>query len=344
MYSRLFFSPYPRSQMLLSLIIPVYERPSEICELLESLTHQTTTNFEVIVVDDGSKTSCESVVQRFANQLNLQFFFKPNSGPGLSRNYGADRALGDYLIFLDSDCVLPPHYTTAVQNGLQNHPADAFGGPDRAGANFTPIQKAINYSMTSFFTTGGIRGGKKSLGKFHPRSFNMGISKTVYQKTKGFSTMRFGEDVDLSLRILEAGFSTALYPEAWVFHKRRTDFWKFYKQIHNSGIARINLHLRHPGSLKLVHVLPSLWVVVMAFFMLAGIFWHHLLLVFPLFYMLLIFCDALLQTKNLQVAALAIIASATQMKAYGFGFLRAAWLRLVLGKGEFAAFTKNFYK
>lgn len=330
--------------MLLSLIIPVFERPDEIQELLESLTHQTDTDFEVLVVDDGSKISCEPVVRKFDAQLNLQFFYKPNSGPGLSRNYGADRCKGDVMIFLDSDCVLPPHYITAVKNGMAQQPADAFGGPDRADENFTPVQKAINYSMTSFFTTGGIRGGKKSLDKFHPRSFNMGISRAVYQKTNGFAAMRFGEDVDLSLRILEAGFSTALYPDAWVYHKRRTDFKKFFKQVMNSGIARINLHLRHPGSLKWVHALPTMWLLGMAACMVLGIFISGYFLMPLLLWAAVIFFDAYHHTGKTKVAGLAVLAAAVQMKAYGWGFLQAFFWRIILKRSEYAAFTKNFYK
>ncbi len=330
--------------MLLSIIVPVFERPDEIRELLESLCLQTDKDFEVVVVDDGSKISCAEVVQGFQERLQLAFHYKPNSGPGLSRNFGADRAKGDVYIFLDSDCVLPPHYIAAVKKGLQENPADAFGGPDRAAENFSDVQKAINYSMTSFFTTGGIRGGKKALDKFHPRSFNMGLTKAAYQKTKGFAAMRFGEDVDLSLRILEAGFTTALYSEAWVYHKRRTDFKKFFKQIVNSGIARINLHLRHPGSLKLVHALPTFWLLGMAAFFMLGFIVTPWFFAPLLFWSAVIFFDALYQTKTPKVAALAVVASAVQMKAYGWGFLQAFVYRILLGKPEFAAFTKNFYK
>ena len=191
--------------------------------------------------------------------LNNRFLLRKI--PGQSRNYGAERAQGEWLIVLDSDVVLPENYLQAVEDGLQEKPADAWGGPDASHPSFTPVQKAISYSMTSFFTTGGIRGGKAKLDKFYPRSFNMGILRDVYLKLGGFSKMRFGEDIDFSYRIVEAGYKTRLLPDAWVWHKRRTDFRKFFRQVYNSGIARINLMKRHPGTLKLVHLLPTVFTL-----------------------------------------------------------------------------------
>ena len=227
--------------MKYSIIVPVYNRPDEIGELLESLCSQTETDFEVIVVEDGSQIPCKDVCEKFASILDLHYYNKGNSGPGMSRNYGAERSAGDYIIVLDSDVVLPDGYLAAINRELNQHPVDAFGGPDASHPSFTAIQKAISYSMTSFFTTGGIRGGKAKLDKFYPRSFNMGIRREVYAHLNGFAKMRFGEDIDFSYRIVEAGYSTRLFPEAWVWHKRRTDFRKFFRQVYNSGIARINL-------------------------------------------------------------------------------------------------------
>ena len=247
--------------MKYSLIIPVYNRPDEVDELLESLTHQSLSDFEVLVVEDGSAVPCKEVVERYADKLDVKYFVKPNSGPGMSRNFGAERAQGEYFIVLDSDCVIPPDYLKAVETELQREPADAFGGPDRAHESFTPVQKSINYSMTSFFTTGGIRGGKKKMDKFYPRSFNMGIRSDVYKALGGFSKMRFGEDIDFSIRIFKGGYRCRLFPEAWVWHKRRTDFTKFFRQVHNSGIARIHLFKKYPDSLKIVHILPALFTV-----------------------------------------------------------------------------------
>ena len=238
--------------MKYSIIVPVYNRPDEVDELLESLTEQTFKDMEVVIVEDGSTKPCESVVHKYAGKLQLRYYTKENSGPGPTRNFAAERSQGEFLIFLDSDCVLPPDFLKEVEAELNRQECDAWGGPDRAHESFTSVQKAISYSMTSFITTGGIRGGKKQMDKkFYPRSFNLGIRRSLYRQLGGFSSMRFGEDIDLSLRIYKSGASCRLFPEAWVWHKRRTDFKKFFKQVHNSGIARINLMKRHPGSLKL---------------------------------------------------------------------------------------------
>ena len=250
--------------MKFSIIVPVFNRPDEVDELLESLTLQSVHDFEVIIVEDGSQKPCKDVCDKYADKLNLKYFMKENSGPGQSRNYGAERSEGEYLLILDSDVVLPENYLYAIEEELNSEQADAFGGPDRAHDSFTDTQKAISYSMTSFFTTGGIRGGKKKMDKFYPRSFNMGIRRDVYQKLEGFSKMRFGEDIDFSIRIFKAGYKCRLFPGAWVYHKRRTDFRKFWRQVYNSGIARINLYKKYPESLKLVHLLPMVFTVGVA--------------------------------------------------------------------------------
>ena len=209
--------------MKYSIIVPVYNRPDEVDELLDSLTRQTLHGFEVIIVEDGSQVTCREICGKYEGRLTLSYYKKPNSGPGQSRNYGAERAQGEYLIILDSDVVLPEGYLEAVDKELASQPCDAFGGADAAHPSFTPVQKAISYSMTSFFTTGGIRGGKKKLDRFYPRSYNMGIRRDTYLRLGGFSRMRFGEDIDFSYRIIEAGCSSRLFPSAWVWHKRRTD-------------------------------------------------------------------------------------------------------------------------
>jgi glycosyltransferase involved in cell wall biosynthesis len=329
----------------LSLIIPLFNRPQEIRELLQSLVLQSNSNFEIIIVEDGSSQKSDLIINEFKDKLRIQYFFKENSGPGLSRNYGSERANGDYLIFLDSDCIIPPDYIAKVQAFLKSNYVDAFGGPDKADASFTPIQKAINYSMTSLFTTGGIRGNAKSVEKFHPRSFNMGYSKIVFEATGGFSGMRFGEDIDMSIRLHEKGFSTALIVDAFVYHKRRTNFKLFYKQVFNSGLARINLFKRHPSSLKLLHFFPLVFTIG---WMLAILL--ELLIGFPLFldllalYLTVLFIHASVLNKSLKVGFLAFLASFIQLSAYGLGFLKGIWERLVLGKGEIASFTRNFYQ
>ena len=336
--------------MKYSVIIPVYNRPDEAQELLESLVQQECQDFEVIVVEDGSTVPCKEVVDQFCDRLDVKYFTKPNSGPGQTRNYGVARATGEYVLILDSDAVCPPNYIAEVEAELQANPCDAFGGPDRAHESFTPMQKAINYAMTSFFTTGGIRGGKKKLDKFYPRSFNMGVRREVYNALGGFSEMRFGEDIDFSTRIFKGGYSCRLFPEAWVWHKRRTDLKKFFKQVHNSGIARINLTKRHPGTLKLVHLLPAVFTIGVALCLLSivagsilpalGIFGSTPLLLFSL----IIVVDASIAEHSMGVGLRAVAASFVQLTGYGTGFLRAWWERYVLGRGEFEAFKKNFYK
>ena len=337
--------------MKYSFVIPVYNRPDEVDELLESLTRQVYKDFEVVVVEDGSAVPCAEVVDRYATRLDVHYFSKPNSGPGQTRNYGVEHSQGEYVLILDSDVVLPEGYLSAVEAELSAHPCDAFGGPDRAHESFTPMQKAINYAMTSFFTTGGIRGGKKKMDKFYPRSFNMGVRRSTYLALGGFSKMRFGEDIDFSTRIFKGGYACRLFPEAWVWHKRRTDLRKFFKQVHNSGIARINLMKRHPGTLKLVHTLPGLFtagclllvVLALAAALLGCPHWWAMLLPFLLF-ALVIFADASMASRSVGVGIRAVAASYVQLWGYGSGFWRAWWQRCVLGKGEFEAFTKNFYK
>ena len=364
--------------MRYSVIIPVYNRPDEVDELLGSLVSQTFQDFEVVVVEDGSSIPCQEVVNRYGNSLDVKYFTKPNSGPGQTRNHGAERSQGEYLIFLDSDCVLPSGYLQAVENELRKNPCEAFGGPDRAHESFTPVQKSINYSMTSFFTTGGIRGGKRKLDKFYPRSFNMGIRADLYRQLGGFSKMRFGEDIDLSIRIFKSGAACRLFPDAWVWHKRRTDMKKFFKQVHNSGIARINLYKRYPESLKLVHLLPAFFtlgvglLLLMAllgllFLLLSVVALHRIqtpscvtgpmmgvflgvtlmgVALLPLLlYALMVFLDSAVRNRNLKIGLLSVLSSFTQLLGYGTGFLHAWWLRCVCGRNEdLQAFKENFYE
>ena len=363
--------------MKYSIIVPVYNRPDEVDELLQSLTEQTLKDMEVIIVEDGSSQPCENIVHRYAGKLRLRYYTKENSGPGQTRNFGAEHSQGEYLIFLDSDCVLPPDFLKAVDEELKRKDCDAWGGPDRAHASFTNVQKAISYSMTSFLTTGGIRGGKKQMDKkFYPRSFNMGIRRSLYRQLGGFSSMRFGEDIDLSLRIYKSGASCRLFPEAWVWHKRRTDFKKFFKQVHNSGIARINLMKRHPGSLKLVHLLPAVFTIgtfLCLLLFLVGLFFAGiglytgffggtgcnmglivaflgaaimLLALLPLLlFSLLVFIDSSIRNGSIKIGILSIWASFIQLIGYGTGFIRAWWLRCVCGRNEeLQAFKENFYE
>jgi len=350
--------------MKYSIIVPVYNRPDEVGELLESLSNQTLKDFEVVIVEDGSVKTCKDVCDKYANILALHYYAKENSGPGQSRNYGAERANGEWVIILDSDVVLPTGYLQAVDDSLaalhaSSTPVTAFGGPDAAHESFTPVQKAISYSMTSFFTTGGIRGGKAKLDKFYPRSFNMGVRRDVYLQLGGFSKMRFGEDIDFSYRIVEAGHQPRLFPEAWVWHKRRTDFRKFFRQVYNSGIARINLEKRHPGTMKLVHLLPTVFTVgVIALILISAVgralmhyvdrdqfYWMCFAPWIPIIlYSLLICIDSTLKNKSLKVGLLSVPAAFVQLMGYGLGFIESWWKRCVRKQDEFQAFEKTFYK
>ena len=336
----------------LSIVIPLYNRPDEIDELLDSLEKQTSNNFDVIVVEDGSDKPSKDIIENHSNKLDIKYFFKQNTGPGLTRNYGAERSDGDYIVFFDSDCIIPPDYIKIVTESLEKEYVDAYGGPDAALPTFTPVQKAISYAMTSILSTGGIRGASEKAGKFHPRSFNMGFSRKVFEATSGFSNMRFGEDIDMTLRILEQGFTTKLIKDAFVYHKRRTDFRKFFKQIFNSGCARINLKLRHKGSLKLIHTFPSLFLLGNIFCILAAVvsalifknIAAPLICVSPLvLFALMVFVDSVRQ-NGFKVGLLSVIAVYVQLSAYGLGFLKAVWHGLIRKKGDTFGFVRNFYK
>ena len=319
--------------MRYSIIVPVFNRPDEVDELLESLSSQTLTDFEVVIVEDGSQIPCKDVCDKYANILDLHYYFKENSGPGQSRNYGVDRAQGEYVIILDSDTVTPPGFMQAIDDELKRQPTDAWGGPDAAHESFSDIQKAISYAMTSFFTTGGIRGGKKQLDKkFYPRSFNLGVRREVYQQLGGFTTERFskmslyGEDIDFSLRIYKNGYSCRLFPEAWLWHKRRTDFRKFWRQVYNSGYARINLWRKYPEALKPVHALPAVFTIGVAGLLLLSVF--SVLAFIPLIlYSVLIFIDSTIRNKSVIVGLKSIPAAFIQLIGYGVGFLESLFTK-----------------
>lgn len=318
-----------KSKMKYSIIVPVYNRPDEVDELLESLSSQTLKDFEVVIVEDGSKITCKDVCDKYANILHLHYYYKENSGPGQSRNYGVERANGEYVLIVDSDAVAPAGFMQAIDDELQRQPSDAWGGPDAAHESFTDVQKAISYAMTSFFTTGGIRGGKKQLDKFYPRSFNLGIRREAYLALGGFSKTRFskmslyGEDIDFSIRIYKAGYSCRLFPEAWVWHKRRTDFRKFWRQVYNSGYARINLWRMYPEALKPVHALPSVFTLGVVGLLVLAPFTCGWSLVLLLLYALLILIDSSIQSKSLKVGFLAVAAVFVQLIGYGIGFLES---------------------
>jgi len=311
-----------------SIIIPVYNRPDEVAELLESLTKQTDKGFEVLIIEDGSAVPCKEVCEQYADKLDLHYYFKPNSGRSETRNYGMERASGDWFIIYDSDVIVPPQYIATVREELAKNPVDCYGGPDAADNSFSDVQKAINYSMTSIMTTGGIRGATKNKEKFSPRSFNMGISRKCFETVGGYKNM-IGEDIDMSIRIKDAGFKTTLIPEAHVYHKRRVDLTKFFRQVNTFGKGRVLLGELHPGSLKPVHLMPAAFVIgnigllAISFLLLAVGYWKwSLLFLAPIvLYVLGIFCESLIKNKSVKIALLSIVAAYMQLFGYGTGFL-----------------------
>jgi len=322
--------------MFFSVIIPLYNRPQEIKELLETLTVQTYKHFEVLVIEDGSTNDAADIVKSFAGKLDVHYYIKENAGQGFARNYAFERAKGDYFVIFDSDCLIPDDYFETVNNSLSANWLDAYGGPDAAHESFTPTQKAISYAMTSPFTTGGIRGNKKAIGgQFHPRSFNMGISRAAWQKAGGFKITRLGEDIEYSIRIHSLGFNIGLIPEAKVYHKRRTNLLQFYKQIHFFGRARINIYKFFPDTLKLVHFLPAFFTLFLLFLTVCNILNCKIAIagnIILLGIFLLIFFHAWWQNKSLKIAFLGVVASFIQLTAYGLGFMQDYWKRIVLKK------------
>lgn len=323
-------TPLPR----FSVIVPVYNRIDEVRDLLESLAKQTVRNFEVVIVEDGSSEPCRSVVEEFsARGLDVQYHFKENEGRSIARNYGMERSKGDWLIFFDSDCVIPPTYFAELEKTISEKPLDCYGGPDAAHSSFTSTQKAINYTMTSFLTTGGIRGGRVSLEKFTPRTFNMGFTRKVFEKVGGFREM-FSEDIDMSTRIRRAGFNIGLYPDLAVWHKRRISWRKFWRQVHVFGMSRITLQLLYPGSMKAVHWLPAVAVIGAVALILLAIFISPWWLLPIGVYLLAIMIMALIVTRSPIIAVKAVPAAIIQLGGYGTGFIKAYFTKIILGRGR----------
>ncbi len=315
-----------------SIIVPVYNRPDEINDLLKSLDQQTDKDFEIVIVEDGSTVRCGKQCESFKKSIRIKYFYKDNEGRSIARNYGMDRADGDFFIFIDSDCILPPDYIASLKKAIAEKPADCFGGPDAAHESFSDTQKAINYAMTSFLTTGGIRGGKMSMEKFTPRTFNMGFSRKVWEKVGGFREM-FSEDIDMSTRIRLAGFSITLYPDVAVFHKRRVNFKKFWRQVHVFGMSRITLQLLYPGSMKAVHWLPALFVVG-ALAMLIGACFCKWLILPLIIYILALWIWGIISTRSLKIGTMGVGAAMVQLSGYGTGFIRAYVWKILLRHGR----------
>ena len=331
--------------MHFSFVIPVFNRPAEVDELLESLTFQTYTNFDTVIVEDGSTLKCDKVINKYKSKLDIQYYFKSNSGPGPSRNYGVDKSNSEYFIFCDSDCIIPPMYLNEVQKQLKINYTDAFGGPDNAHSSFTPLQKAINYAMTAFITTGGIRGGKKSIGNFQPRSFNMGISKTAYSNTGGFGNIHPGEDPDLTIRLWKLGYETQLIPKAFVYHKRRISWTQFYKQVNKFGKCRPILNYWHPKTSKITYWFPTCFIIGLALGLLLSIFYNNLFLIcLYIFYFILLLFDSTIRNKNIIIGFMSLFATFVQYLGYGLGFLKAVLFIKVLKYKPEDAFPYLFLK
>ena len=331
--------------MKYSFVIPVFNRPDEIDELLASLVTQTYKEpFEVVVVEDGSSVTCENIIEKYKEQLLISYFFKPNSGPGDSRNYGMRKAKGGYFIILDSDCIVPSQYLAEVDGYLNTHFVDCFGGPDAALDSFSDVQKAINFTMTSFLTTGGVRGGSEKIGKFQPRSFNMGISKKAFEVSGGFGKIHPGEDPDLAIRLWKLGYQTALFSKAFVYHKRRIDWEKFYKQVNKFGKARPILNQRYPEYAKVTYWFPGLFCLFFIVSLVAGFLGFYLLLLGYAAYYLFLFLMAAGGTKNIKIAGLAVVASVIQFYGYGTGFLTSVFKLNVLNQKAETAMPEMFFK
>nr|WP_315029151.1 glycosyltransferase [uncultured Chryseobacterium sp.] len=329
----------------ISIIVAIYNRKDELFELLTSLTQQTDKDYEIIIVDDGSLIDLKPTIKNFEGSLDIKYFRKDNSGPGLTRNYGAARAANEWLVFVDSDVIVEKDYIENIKNDILTIPCDAFGGADKAHKGFNLMQKAISYSMTSVFTTGGIRGSKKSVSKFQPRSFNMGVKKSVFEKVGGFSEMRIGEDPDLSMTLWENGFTTAFFDNIAVYHKRRVDFGKFSKQVYQFGCARPILNQRHPNYVKISFAFPTLFMLgyIMGFieYFVLG---RGIILTFYGLYTFLVLFHALLLTRNISIAGMAVISTYIQMFSYGYGFLKSWILLNVLRMKPEEAFPHHYYK
>lgn len=334
-----------KEEIKLSVIVPVYNRPDEMKELLDSLSEQTNKDFELVVVEDGSSVKSEDVCNSYRDKISISYYYKENQGPSIGRNFGLARAKGNYYLFFDSDCILPPHYMETIYQELSNNFVDCYGGPDGAMDDFSDFQKAVSYAMTSFFTTGGIRGGKKQVHKFHPRSFNLGFSKAVYENTGGFpvTTMHPGEDMVFAIEVIKRGFETRLISEAYVFHKRRVSFKKFYKQVFGFGKTRYIISKHYPETFKIFFLFPSLFVLGTIGALLLGLSVHRIFAFPVLVYAFLVFADALCKSKSLTIAIKSLAASFVQLFAYGIGFMDAVWKHKVLGKDEFGVFGKGFY-
>lgn len=328
-----------------SFIVPVYNRPDEVEELLASLVHQTDKGFEVVIVEDGSALRSDEVVARYSDKLQVRYFYKKNEKPAIARNFGIERAQGNYLIFVDSDCIIPERYVETIRAELMSDYVDAFGGPDSSHPSFSHLQKAISYAMTSPLTTGGIRGGGEKVDKFYPRSFNMGFSRKVAEDLGGFPviTMHPGEDMVLAIEIIKRGYRTRLFSGAYVYHKRRASLGQFFRQVSRFAKVRVVMSKVYPETFKLFYTFPSLFVLGVILLLLLTLV--SVWFLFPLgIFALLVMADSFIRNKSIHVALLSLPATLCQLFGYGTGFLHSAWCVHILGFDDYQVFEQGFYK
>ncbi len=324
--------------MRFSLIVPVFNRPDEIKELLESLTRQTFTDFEIIIVEDGSELDCRSVIDKYQDRLDIKYFYKKNERPAIARNYGVERAQGEYVVFVDSDVIVPELYFETVDRELRKDPVDAYGGPDAAAPDFNNLQKAINYSMTAFLTSGKIRSGQK-IDRYYPRSFNMGVKRQVFNEIGGFPVTRMwpGEDMVFAIEIIRRGYRTKLIPDAFVYHKRRNTLKSFFRQVFRFGKTRYIISRVYPETFKIFYLFPSAFTIG-TIGLLAMSMWQWWLSLFIVAYALLVGVDSIIKNKSLPVAGLSIITAFVQHFGYGLGFIIA-----IFEGDRYGVFEKGFY-
>lgn len=332
-------------QINFSFIVPVYNRPEEIRELLQSMKLlDYSSDFEVVIVEDGSTLSSQDIIEEYKDSLQISYFQKANSGPGDSRNYGMKRGKGNYFLILDSDVLLPRDYLVEVEKNLQVNFVHCFGGPDTAHDGFSDLQKAINYAMTSYLTTGGIRGRERQTGTFEPRSFNMGLSKEAFEASHGFGAIHPGEDPDLVLRLRDIGYQSALISTARVFHKRRISWSKFYKQVHKFGMVRPILNKWHPRSRKLTYWFPTIFSLGLILSLVLLLIGNGLLVYLYGFYFLLILLHASYVNKSFKIGIFTIWASLVQFLGYGYGFCKTSFYISLLNQDPKKRFPQLFFK
>ena len=338
-----------------SIIIPSFNRADELSELLKSFEQLDFPKdaYEVIIADDGSTDTTAELVKKFQDKksFTLTYCSQQNKGLGAARNLGMENAAGDFFVFVDSDVTVPPHWLNEIDLGLSREKADAFGGPDTYLDSFPALLKAINYSMTSFITTGGLRGKKgRKLAKFYPRSFNMGLSRKLQEKIGGFGNLRHGQDIEYSSRIIRSGAKVFFAEKAFVFHKRRTNLRRFLRQVFNWGIARINLYQIDPSMFEPLHAAPAAALILVLTVSAAAVFsplffWLFKIgLVSGLLVLLFSMADAAIKYKQLKPSFYLPLVIPIQVFAYGAGFIYNFIRRAVFKKDVKTGFKKNYYK